>query len=82
MQVRVRLFANLVKYSRAVGLPGTPFEMTLPDNARLNDLVEQLNLPADLVKITFVNGIAQSLDFSLKDGDEIGIFPPIGGGTA
>jgi molybdopterin converting factor small subunit len=39
-----------------------------------------LQLPTEQVKITFVNGLARELDTLIQPGDEVGIFPPIGGG--
>jgi molybdopterin converting factor small subunit len=42
--------------------------------------LDQLKIPVEEAKITFVNGIIQELDYEIKSGDEIGIFPPIGGG--
>lgn len=80
MQITVKLFANLAGYSHAEGLPGTPFEIEIESNATIKDVVSKLNLPEDLIKVTFVNGIVQSLEFKLSRGDELGIFPPIGGG--
>jgi molybdopterin converting factor small subunit len=81
MKIQVKLFATLAAYAPVVGLPGKPFTVDLPEGATLGDLVEQLTLPADLVKITFVNAVAHELDWALKAGDDIGIFPPIGGGA-
>ena len=80
MQVRVKLFANIASYAPVKGLPGTPFSLELPEGASLADVVDRLKLPADLVKITFVNGLVQPLDWELRPEDEVGIFPPIGGG--
>jgi molybdopterin converting factor small subunit len=81
MKVQVKLFATLATYAPVVGLPGKPFEVEMTEGATLGDLVAQLKLPADLVKITFVNAVAQELTWALKAGDDIGIFPPIGGGS-
>jgi molybdopterin converting factor small subunit len=39
-----------------------------------------LGLPDDVVRVVFVNGRARPRDWALSDGDELGIFPPIGGG--
>jgi len=80
MRVIVKLFATLKNFAPVEGLAGTPFDMDLSESSSLQDVVIRLNLPEDLVKITFVNGIAQELDFIIKAGDEIGIFPPVGGG--
>jgi molybdopterin converting factor small subunit len=79
MRVRVKLFATLSRFS-AGGLPGTPFETELPQGACLRDLVNLLKIPPEETHITFVNGIIQPLECILAPGDDIGIFPPIGGG--
>jgi len=81
MKISVKLFANLSPYARVTGLPGTPFTVELPQGACLQDLVDVLGIPTETVKITFINGIIHSLDQHLADGDEVGIFPPIGGGS-
>ena len=80
MHVTVKLFAGLKNFAPVQGLPGTPFDIELPDPSTLQDLVAHLNLPEEEVKIAFVNGIIQEMDSVLKSGDEIGIFPPVGGG--
>jgi molybdopterin synthase sulfur carrier subunit len=79
MRVHVKVFASLCQH-----LPGqragTPVSIEIPAGANLNDLIRQLNLPQDEVKVVFVNARAQSLAYILNPGDEVGIFPPIGGG--
>jgi molybdopterin converting factor small subunit len=79
MKVRVKLFATLSRY-RQNERAGTPFEIELTETATLQDLIGQLKIPAEETRITFVNGIIQEPDCRLKDGDEVGLFPPIGGG--
>ena len=88
MKVYVKLFAFFTKtISEAVltqhpgGIrAGIPIEVELSDGSTLQNLVDYLALPRDHVKITFVNGKAQKLDRRLEPGDQIGIFPPVGGG--
>jgi len=79
MRIHVKLFATLVRY-RSEGQAGAPFEVELPEGAALQDLITCLKIPPEETHITFVNGIVQSPDRILKHGDEVGIFPPIGGG--
>jgi molybdopterin synthase sulfur carrier subunit len=79
MQVHVRLYASLARFS-AGGLPGTPFDVDIPNQAALSDLVTMLKIPPEETKITFVNGIIHDLDWKLNPDDEVGIFPPIAGG--
>jgi molybdopterin converting factor small subunit len=79
MHVKVKLYATLSHY--AEDLPaGIPFEVEIKDGASLAVLLDQLNIPAGEVKVTFVNGIIQPLDYMPRSGDEVGIFPPIAGG--
>ena len=59
---------------------GIPFEVSMPSGSTLGDLVTSLALPDDLVKLSFVNGRQQGLDYRLQPGDQVGMFPPIAGG--
>lgn len=79
MLVTVKLFASLARFS-PVGLSGAPFEVNLRDSANLQDLVNLLGIPAEETKVSFVNGIIRELQWVLSQGDEVGIFPPVGGG--
>ena len=79
MLIQVKLFATLRRYAGDT-LPGQPIPVELPAGATLQDLVEQLGIPPEETKVTFVNARAQEMDWVLQPGDEVGIFPPIGGG--
>ena len=79
MRVRVRLFATLARYFGNT-TPGTSFEIEVPDRTTLLDLVIQLELPREEVKVFFVNGRARPMDWVLRAEDEVGIFPLIAGG--
>jgi molybdopterin converting factor small subunit len=79
MRVRVKLFAGLGRFREGTS-PGAPFEWELSEPATLQRLVESLRLPREDIKVTFVNGRARPLDWALAAGDEVGIFPAVGGG--
>ncbi len=79
MRITVKLFASLARFSHG-GLPGTPFELLVPMSTSINQLVVQLGIPPDEAKVAFVNGLIRDMDCILQPGDEVGIFPPIGGG--
>jgi len=79
MRVRVKLFATLSRYVPGAG-SGVSFETEVPDGTTLTGLVSLLNLPREEVKVAFINGHTRPLDWPLQPGDEVGIFPPIGGG--
>jgi molybdopterin synthase sulfur carrier subunit len=79
MFVKVKLFASLARFSPG-GLPGTPFEVNISPSTTLQQLVEQLGIPTEETKVVFVNGRICDLDWVLQPDDQVGIFPPIGGG--
>ncbi len=55
-------------------------EMELPENATIEDVVKLLKLPEGIPLLRIVNGEHRNLKYSLKEGDEIALFPPIAGG--
>jgi len=79
MHVSVKLYATLSHYGQSKRA-GTPFEIDLSEEATVQDLINQLRIPLEATRITFVNGIIQGPDWKLKDGDVVGMFPSIGGG--
>jgi len=81
MRIKVKLYASLSRFAPEGQIAGVPFEMDVTEGASLQDGADALNLPSDEVKITFVNGRAQEMDWRLNEGDDIGYFPPVGGGA-
>jgi molybdopterin converting factor small subunit len=79
MIVHVRLFATLRRHYPHVGI-GEPMDVELEAGATIGELIAQLRLPAEQVKVVFVNGIVQEREHVLSAGDEVGVFPPVGGG--
>jgi len=80
MCVNVRLFAS---YREAAGTSrlATP----LPRGARVADLVELLSVRLPGLKkapgMVAVNHTYVNADFSLTDGDEVALIPPVSGGA-
>jgi len=79
MIVKVKLFATLRKYLPGLEL-GKAADINLEPDSSIADLYNFLQIPLEEIKLAYVNGIYCEPDTILKDGDEIGIFPPIGGG--
>jgi molybdopterin converting factor small subunit len=77
--VQVKLFATLRRLRPGLAI-GEAFPVELPDGASVDDLIHQLELPDKEVKLVFVNGIVRDRYRALADGDQLGIFPPVGGG--
>jgi molybdopterin synthase sulfur carrier subunit len=77
--VHAKRFATLRWHYPHLGI-GEPMPVRLPAGAKVGDLIEHLNLPADQVKIVFANNVVQQLEHPLAGGDEVGVSPPVGGG--
>ena len=79
MKIEIHLFASLAKF-----LPEDAKNksciMEFPDHSAVCDLIKELRLPEESVKLIFLNGIHADKTSKLKDGDRVGIFPPVGGG--
>jgi len=80
IEVEVRLYATLRRY-RPELKAGESLSLNLEEGTTVRQLLEEkLGIPTEVVKTTFVNGVAQRFDYVLVDGDRLGIFPPVAGG--
>jgi molybdopterin converting factor small subunit len=79
MQIEVRLYATLRDYAPPESNAGV-FVKTVPSDSTLEGVLVILNIPAAKVHMRMVNGLGVTDDHVLKDGDRVGLFPPIGGG--
>lgn len=79
IEVKVRLYATLRKYSPETGV-GEPLILQVSEGARVADLLARLGVPQDEVKTAFVNNRRQDEDYQLHDGDRVAFFPPVAGG--
>lgn len=79
MRVYAKLYATLTKYAGG-SIMHEPLEIVLDENATLDDLYRRLGIPPDEVKTAFVNSVMRRPDYVLRDGDKVGVFPPVGGG--
>ncbi len=84
MKVKVKYFSLLRDYTRRV-----EEEIELPDNARLEDLLNKIaekypelkTLSDDGVPaIPLVNGRYVDTKYKLRNGDEVALMPPASGG--
>jgi molybdopterin converting factor small subunit len=79
MTVYVKLFATLRRHFPELGI-GEAMAVQLPADSTVKQLLQELSLEDEHVKIIFVNGITRKESYRLRQGDEVGIFPPVGGG--
>lgn len=79
MKIEVRLFASLSRYLPDDAV-GQRIELELDEGTTVKQVLVQLGVPLDELKLVFVNSVRTGVDDVLKDGDRMGAFPPVAGG--
>lgn len=79
MRVTVKLFATLTRFKEGTRA-GKPFDVELFDGAVARDLIDYLKIPPEETHIIFINNIIEEPNSKLREGDVVGMFPPVGGG--
>ncbi len=79
MRIEVNLYATLKKYMKNE-TEGKSSVIDVENGVCVKDVIQKLKIPADSVKLIFINGVHAKRDTILKDGDRLGLFPPVGGG--
>ena len=74
MEIEVRLFASLRKYTNQKN------RIQLEDGATVGDSLERLGIPPSEVAIILVDGRHAPQDQPLHDGETVSLFPAIAGG--
>jgi sulfur carrier protein ThiS len=74
MKIEVKCFATLAPHTPAEG------NMDVPPQTSVNDIMRQLGIARDDVKIIFINGAHVEPEALLNEGDRLGLFPAVGGG--
>nr|WP_072697244.1 MoaD/ThiS family protein [Desulfovibrio litoralis] len=74
MKLEIKCFATLASQAPTNGV------LEMPAKSTVMHVMKQLQINPDEVKIIFVNGLHADADTVLKDGDRVGLFPPVGGG--
>jgi len=74
MKIKVKLFATL----RKERFDEKNFE--IDSGSDIEYLLKKIQLKKDEIAIIFINGKHADLNTIINDGDDIALFPPIGGG--
>ena len=74
MNIELNLYASLARSVPRMG----PVE--IGENTTILGLLRRLGVPMEKVKIVFLNGLHASGEEILRDGDRVGVFPPVAGG--
>jgi sulfur carrier protein ThiS len=79
MKIEVKLYSTLTRYL-SDDIRGQKQIMEVKEGTTVNELLQQLGVPADAVKLIFLDGLHSDGDSVLKDGIRLTVFPPVGGG--
>jgi molybdopterin synthase sulfur carrier subunit len=79
MRITVSLHASLMRFLPA-GSSGRAAVLEMPNGATVADVMSRLGIPAGHTKM-MVSGTEQlELTTTLRDGQEVSLFPPLAGG--
>ena len=80
MKVELRLYASLACHMPKQVIGAASQALEVDESTTITGLLKRLGVPQEQVKIIFRNGIHAGGDEILKDGDRVGVFPPVAGG--
>jgi len=80
MKIELNLYASLRPYLSQPNQDKAKEPTEVREGTRIRELLAQLGIPVDAVKIIFLNGVHADGDETLKEGDRVGVFPPVAGG--
>ena len=84
MNIEVRTFINFKSYMPPDAKDGKAV-LSIKDGSSFSDLLNELGIPIEEPRIVVLNGVSQGTSseintYTIKEGDIIAIFPPLGGG--
>jgi len=79
MEIELKLYASLASHMPKK-TSGNSWSVEISEGTKVRELLEKFKIPTDAVKMVFLNGVHAGGEEILKDGDRVGVFPPIGGG--
>ena len=80
MRVELKLCASLARYApETPGTAGTVL-MEVSEGKTIGEILKGLKVPLESVKLVFLNGVHSELNQPLREGDRVGVFPPVAGG--
>ena len=79
MKVELNLYASLTKYLPKKST-GNSCVVEVEEGTRVKELIARMSIPQEAPKFIFLNGVHAEGGEVLKEGDRLGIFPPVAGG--
>ncbi len=80
MKIQLNLFAFLTRFLPDPTESGFSNLVEIDEGTTIEGLLDHLKIPREQPKIIFLNGIHAEVSTVLKEGDRLGVFPPLAGG--
>jgi len=80
MKVEINLFASLARYAPDKTGSHSHRMLDVAEGTTIMELLNRMELPIDKIKMIFLNGLHATGDEVLREGDRVGVFPPVAGG--
>lgn len=75
--IEVKLYAYLPNISKS---RRRELKISPEEGLTVQDILVREELPQQIASVVMVNGRRVEMDYLLKDGDEMAVFPPVAGG--
>ncbi len=76
MKIRLIFHGSLKKYNH----DKSETVLEISRDTKVEDIIRQMNMPHDVLAFSAVNGSRIPLHHDLQEGDELTLFPIVGGG--
>ena len=73
--INIKLYATLAQH-----LPESAGNFPISPGTSVDQLIVDLGIDPELVKLVFIDGRKQDTSTVLQGGERVGLFPPVGGG--
>ncbi|CCH47375.1 MoaD/ThiS family protein [Pseudodesulfovibrio piezophilus] len=75
MGIELKCFATLAQF-----LPENHEDFSIDPGETILSLMTKLGIPATEVSLMFINSARAYPESEIRNGDRVGLFPPVGGG--
>jgi molybdopterin converting factor small subunit len=80
MKIQLNLFASLTRFLPGPKDGGFSNVVEIEEGTTIEAFLDRLKIPREQPRIIFLNGIHAEESTVLKEGDRLGVFPPLAGG--
>jgi len=80
MQIEIKLLTQFKQYLPNPDLTGNTRALKINNSGKIEDVFIELGIPLNVPKVIMLNDRHATIEDTLKEGDRVTVFPPVGGG--